>query len=134
MATDFWEVLKEMRDEETRLEAELKTIRATIPGIELLAKRSQAPFPYLQPAPSYLTVNHLAKPYTLMGTRQAITSYLESESVPRMPSDITKALIDGGIVSKSTDFAGMIGSTLTQMKGDGLVERVEDGWRLTKPS
>jgi hypothetical protein len=46
MATDFWEVLKEMRDEETRLEAELKTIRATIPGIELLAKRSQAPFPY----------------------------------------------------------------------------------------
>jgi hypothetical protein len=69
-----------------------------------------------------------------MGTRQAITSYLESESVPRMPSDITKALIDGGIVSKSTDFSGMIGSTLTQMKGDGLVERVEDGWRLTKTS
>jgi hypothetical protein len=124
MAIDYWQVLKEMRDEEVRLESELKTIRSTLPGVELLAKRNPPPPPVWTVPVAPLSV------YMFMGTKQAITHYLGAQTSPKMPADIAKALLEGGIVTKSSDFAGMVATTLTQMKADYLVERLEDGWQL----
>ena len=135
MATDYQEVLKELRAEEARLESELEIIQATIPGVELLAKRMTT-----QPVtaeimfgpPKSLPVETVGFfPYSGMGTKQAIVRYLNSQPFPQMPSVIAQALLDGGIQTKSADFAGMVATTLTQMKAyDGTVERVETGWKI----
>ncbi|HEY5328663.1 MAG TPA: hypothetical protein VIJ79_02165 [Acidobacteriaceae bacterium] len=126
MATDYRQVLKELREEESRLKSELDVIRTMIPGAELMAKRM--PTHVVSNHPAGLTL--LTAPYSGMGPKQAIQTYLQSEKVPRMPSDIVKALIEGGIVTRANDFSGMVGSTLTQMKAEGLLDRVEDGWQL----
>jgi hypothetical protein len=82
--------------------------------------------------PSTLEVERMGfYPYAGIGTKEAITHYLKFQSLPQMPAVIAKALLEGGIQTKSADFAGMVATTLTQMKSyDGTVERVEDGWKL----
>jgi hypothetical protein len=130
MATDYRQVLKELREEEVRLESELKIIRDAIPSLEMLANRIPVSHTVGASPVRDLPLNGNAKlpPYARYGTKQAIHHYLSFQNAPKMPSEITQALLEGGIVTRSTDFGGMVGTTLTQMKADGLVARVEDGW------
>jgi hypothetical protein len=133
MAIDYRAVLKEMREDEARLESELKIIQTTIPGIELLASR----MPEISPAPVWGVPRAAAnldtewatpKPYVGMGTKEAILAYLRVSPFAVMPAVIAKSLLDGGIQTTSSDFAGMVGTTLTQMKSADLVDRLESGW------
>lgn len=144
MAIDYRQVLKELRDEESRLEAELEVIRSTIPGVELMASRTPEPYKELTPEEAFgnsLQYSNISLspgqasfsiqgPYTGMGTKQAILTFLRASAFPQMPSFIAKSLLDGGIVTRSSDFASMVATTLAQMKSEGLVERLENGWRL----
>jgi hypothetical protein len=127
MAIDYREVLKDLRAEEARLAGELETIRSTIPGVELLAKRV---FPETINLPLPVRPITAKGKYSDMGPKEAISQLLGEVLEYMMPSDIAKTLLDGGVVTKSGDFVGMVGTILTQMKGDGLVERSEYGWKL----
>ncbi len=123
MATDYCEVLKELRAEEKRLVDELDIIRDMIPGAELMAKRISVSARNLPPHAISKAVS-----YADMGPRMAILKLLGESDKPLMPADITRLLLDGGIQTRSNDFAGTVGSTLTQLKIDGLVERKDEGW------
>jgi hypothetical protein len=123
MATDYCEVLKELRAEEKRLVDELEIIRGMIPGAELMAKRMPAPIRNLPPLAIPKPVS-----YAGMGPKMAILELLGKAGKPLMPADITRLLLEGGIQTRSNDFAGTVGTTLTQLKSAGLVERKDEGW------
>jgi hypothetical protein len=118
MAIDYHEVLAELRAEETRLLAELNTVRASIPGIEILAKRQLR-----------VSAPPMAR-FAGMGTKEAILRLLRGSERPLMPADIARLLMEGGIQTKSADFPSTVTSTLNQLKAENLVSRVEDGWQL----
>jgi hypothetical protein len=127
MATNYRDVLEELKAEEKRLVAELEAIRAMIPGAEVMASR-MPPVQALsfQPPPTPARIT-----FSGVGPKQAILNLLAQSEKPLMPAEITRQLLEGGIQTRSTDFSGMVGSTLTQMKGDNLVERKDEGWVLT---
>ncbi len=126
MAIDYHKMLTDLRSEEQRLVTELDAVRAMIPGAEVMARR----MPSSAPSPP-LPISMSRFPYFGMGTKEAILRLLSTSANPLMPSDITKALLEGGVQTRASDFAGTVGSTLTQMKGETLVERKEDGWVVT---
>ena len=119
MNTDFRSALEELRAEEKRLQGELDVVRASIPGLEFLMRRDQPK-----------AVPPMAR-FSGMGVKEAITQLLTDNS-PLMPSDITRFLLEGGIQTRAADFVSTVASTLNSMKADGLVERVENGWRLSR--
>jgi len=127
MATDYREVLAELRAEEARLESDLEAIRAMIPGAEVMVRRMATATIDLFSAPK---APSWGRPFAGMGIRQAIIRLLAGSDRPMMPSDITRRLIEGGVETKAADFSGNVSSTLTQMRQDEIVDRVEDGWTL----
>ncbi len=126
MATDYREVLQELRAEEKRLEDELDAIRSMIPGAELMAKRQSARI--VEPSPVAPRAPLRVSPYAGMGIKQAIIHLLVSRTAPVMPAEITRLLLDGGVQTRSNDFAGSVSSTLTQMRQEGIIDRAEEGW------
>ena len=118
MAIDYHEVLAELRAEETRLLAELNTVRSSIPGIEILAKRQLR-----------VSAPPMAR-FAGMGTKEAILTLLRGSERPLMPAAIARLLMEGGIQTKSADFPSTVTSTLNQMKAENLVTRVEEGWKV----
>jgi hypothetical protein len=120
METDFRKVLKDLRAEEKRLDTELSTIRAMIPGAELMASRMP-----ISREPERMIFN-------TMGTKDAIIALLATQTSPVVSGDIVKELINGGIRTTSSDFSSSVGSTLYQLKKDGAIEKLEDGWRLKR--
>lgn len=125
MPTDYREVLKDLRAEEKRLTDELEIIRGMIPGAELMARRMPE-----AAEPQLLPTSH-TKAFAKMGTREGILHLLGGANRPLMPAEITRMLLEGGVQTRSTDFSGMVGSTLTQLRGDDLVERKDEGWVIT---
>lgn len=117
MATDYREVLRDLKREEKRLESELLTIRSMIPGAELMASR----MPSIQ-----IPSNRI---FQTMGIKEAVITYLGRQVSPVASGDIVRELINGGIQTKSSDFAGSVNSTLYQLKGKEI-EKVSDGWKL----
>lgn len=120
METDFRKLLKDLRAEAQRLEDELSTIRAMIPGAELMASRMP-----IVPQPERMM-------FSAMGTKDAVLHLLASQTSPIASGDIVKELINGGIRTNSADFSSTVGSTLYQLKKDGALEKVEDGWRIRR--
>ena len=125
METDFRNALRELRAEERRLEDELQVIRRTLPGLELMASR-------MPPEENSHTVR-----YAKMGTKQAIMELLKQEDTNTLSKSLTAAqiaqlLLAGGIQTKSTDYVRSVSTTLSQLGMDGLVERVEDRWKIKK--
>jgi hypothetical protein len=120
MTSDYRAVLNELRAEEKRLLAELEIVRSSIPGVELLSRRTQM-----------VEVPPMAR-FSAMGTKEGILTLLEEHQKPLASGDISRLLLEGGIQTKATDFTSTVTSTLNTLKTDGLVYRVEDGWTVAK--
>jgi hypothetical protein len=124
MKEHYEAVLKDMESQEARLESQLAKIRAARPAI-LALMEDAAPKP-LQ-APSLF-----APPkYSAMGPRGAVIDILCEADRPMDRGDIEIKLRNGGVKSNSPDFRGVVNSTLANLKKLGIVERLEEGWRLT---
>ena len=70
------------------------------------------------------------KPDTFFGLKvpDAIKLYLTMTKRPARASVITKAILEGGLQSTSTNFPANVQTALTRMKGE--VVRVPNGWGL----
>jgi hypothetical protein len=123
MKEHYEAVLKDMESQEARLEAQLAKIRAARPAI--LALMDDA-------APKPLQVPSLFAPpkYAAMGPKEAVLELLSEVDRPIDSSDIEIKLRQGSVKTNSNDFPGVVKSTLANLKRDGIVERVEEGWRL----
>ena len=122
MESDFRKVLREMRAEEKRLDEELTVLRRSIPGIELMVSR-MPPETHSQ-----------ASKYALMGPREAALHLLTEESGNALTHiQIADTLLAGGIKTRSSDFYNSLSTTLSQLRSDGAIERVEDRWKIKLP-
>ncbi len=125
MTTNFRQVLRDMEQREAELIAELKDIQAAKPAIQRMANA--------QPLPM-VPMNYPSGVFAALGTKDAILAYLTAQPRPRSVAEITKALLEGGIKTRSTDFTSVVKSTLGSLKEDEKVERKEDGWILVSTS
>jgi hypothetical protein len=121
METDFRRVLRDMRAEERRLEEELTVLRRSIPGIELMVSRMPP------------EANAASLKYAQMGTKEATLHLLTESGNSLTAVDVAESLLAGGIRTRATDFYGSVSSTLSNLKSEGLVDRVEDRWKI-KPA
>jgi hypothetical protein len=126
MATDYREVLKELRAEEKKLENDLAAIRAMIPGAEVMVARMTPASKAVWVSSSQMSPT--SSKFSGMQVKEAILRLLSETPKPLMPAEITKALMEGDVQTKSQDLSGNVASTLNQMKNE--IERVEGGWRL----
>jgi hypothetical protein len=123
MKEHYEAVLKDMESQEARLEAQLAKIRAARPAI--LALMDDA-------APKPLQAPSLFAPpkYAAMGPKEAVLDLLAGAPHPLETIEIELELKKGSVKSNSNDFPSVVKSTLANLKKDGVVERLEDGWRL----
>ena len=124
MKEHYEAVLKDMEDQEKRLEAQLTKIRAARPAILALMEDA---------APKPLQGQSLFAPlkYAAMGLREAVLDMLAGAAHPLETLEIELELKNGGVKSNSNDFPSVVKSTLANLKKLGKIERIEDGWRLT---
>lgn len=124
MATNYRELLEELRIEETRLQSDLEAIRGMISGAEVMLRRTSLPLFASTPTPK----QEAGRRFEGMGVRQAIIRMLADSLKPLMPSEIAISLRSGGVDSRSNDFPGLVSSTLTQLRQESIIDRKEEGW------
>jgi len=123
MKEHYEAVLKDMEDQEKRLEAQLTKIRAARPAI-LALMEDAAPKP-IQSPPLFVPLK-----YASMGTKEAVLDVLAHARNPMSSQEIASKLREGGIRTQSNDFGSVINSTLANLKKAEVAERKEDGWIL----
>ena len=124
MAIDYVALLAELRAEEQQLQKDIDAVRSAIAGAEVMARKQ----PLLSLPFREIMSN---RPYEGMGTKQAILRLLADTPKPIMPMELSRILIERGVKSSANDFAGNVSSTLTQMRQEGIIDRLEDGWVIT---
>lgn len=63
---------------------------------------------------------------------EAITMYLTAMRQRKTVKDIAAGLLEGGLVSTSPKFEGVVQAKLQKMKADGQVLKFSDGWGLAE--
>ncbi|MDE3188633.1 MAG: hypothetical protein KGM96_14055 [Acidobacteriota bacterium] len=123
MKEHYEAVLRDMESQEARLEAQLAKIRAARPAILALMEDA---------SPKPITGPSLFNPpkYAGMGPKEAVIHLLSLSQHPMDTSDIEIELRNGQVKTSAEDFPAVVKSTLANLKKDGVVERLEDGWRL----
>lgn len=121
MKEHYEAVLRDMGEQERKLEAQLAKIRAARPAIQAMMDDA-APKP-MQGPPLFK--------YSAMGPKEAMVALFADVNCPLQAHEIETRLREGGVKTSSSDFASVVKSTLANLKKEGAVERVEEGWRLT---
>ncbi len=126
MKEHYAAVLQDMDEKERKLEAQLTKIRAARPAI--LALMEDATHELIQASPSLAS----SQKYATMGPREAVLDLLSALDHPMDSNWIERKLKIGGVKSNSPDFPSIVKSTLANLKKLGKIERVENGWMLTR--
>lgn len=72
-----------------------------------------------------------ARPYQGMTVIEAVRSYLAAGE-PKPVSDISNALENGGVASRSTNFRSIVQNVLNRLKEMGEIARFPEGWGMVK--
>jgi hypothetical protein len=86
-----------------------------------------------EPSPTNAVGEHVGhgKPYLGMSILEASRKFLLSVREPKTPSEIADALKQGGVHSRSTDFNGIVRTTLFKRGHEAKIEKFGGGrWGL----